>query len=364
MAELNISNATTTNLSGTVQNYSVGAQALDFAGAGEETFWYFKDATKNFGYAKSIPEIFSGLKALTIWTAGKGYEVQPGDMRTKQILEHIDGWGEDTFQQIMQNHIFVKKAIGDAFAEVIREDNEEFGKLINLKPISPERMRTVVNPKGRISGYDVLQSSGEWKRMKKWQIFHSCNDRIADEIHGNSVIDICKWIIDAIHEALADDRMIKHRDLAMGILYADTSNTTKLNDLKARYADAIKKGEVLVLPKNTAELRDSGVKPSDRIAWIQLLKSYLYEVLGVPKIIATSEGYTEAGGKVGFLTFEPTYTNEQTLLEQDLWNQLGIKITFNRPPSLSSFMQESEGKNTGQVSIQQNELTPSMVKNE
>jgi len=68
--------------------------------------------------------------------------------------------------------------------------------------------------------------------------------------------------------------------------------------------------------------------------------------------MATSEGFTEAGGKVGFLTFEPIYTNEQTLLEADLRAQLAIEIKFNRPPSLSGVVSEDEEKNTGQLGIQ------------
>ena len=58
---------------------------------------------------------------------------------------------------------------------------------------------------------------------------------------------------------------------------------------------------------------------------------------------------------MGYLTFEPTYTEEQTLLESDLWNQLAIKLKFNRPPSLSGMMRQDEIKNSGMLGMQQNE---------
>lgn len=355
MAELN-PNSSTTSLNTVVQNYSVGSENLDFVNSEKETYWYFDKAKENFGYYKKIPQLNRAITALSIWTAGKGYTT---DIYHKPILDHITGWGEDSFQQIMMNMIITKKIVGDSFCEIIRDGD----LLINLKPISPERLRIVLNSKGIIKRYDVWTEE-KWKPISKEKILHLCNERIADETHGQSVIELCKWTIDALHEALTDERMIKHRELALGILYADTDKTEKLNELKTRYAEAVKNGEVLVLPKLTAELRDSGVKPQDRIAWINLLENLFYQSVGVPRVIATSENYTEASSKIGFLTFEPIYTNEQTLLEQDLWNQLGIKVTFNRPPSLSNFMQSSENKNTGQVSIQQNELTPSMVKNE
>ena len=48
-------------------------------------------------------------------------------------------------------------------------------------------------------------------------------------------------------------------------------------------------------------------------------------------------------------------------LEDDLWNQQAIKITFNRPPSLGGLQPEiNEGKNTGQVSIQPNDVAADM----
>jgi len=43
---------------------------------------------------------------------------------------------------------------------------------------------------------------------------------------------------------------------------------------------------------------------------------------------------------------------EQKLLEEDLWNQLGIKITFERPASMAPDMAMNEAKNTSQTSFQ------------
>ena len=352
MVELDIAKSSTTDLDTQVDDYSVSPNALDYAGEQKETYWYFSDATKNFGYYKTIPELKKAIDALAIWTAGKGFEVESN--LDKVILEKIEGWGEDTIQAILMNMIVVKKVVGDAFAEVIRNNN---GTLVNIKPISPERVRLVIDPQGRIKRYDVMNKNRKWTAFDTADILHLCNDRIADEIHGTSVIDACKWVIDARNEALTDERMIKHRELALGVLYVDTENTTKRDAIKTQYAQAVKKGEVLVLPKDTAELRDSGINPKDRLNWIQYLENFFYQAVGVPRVIATSENYTEAASKVGFLTFEPIYTSEQTLLEADLWAQLAIRIKFNRPPSLSGMMKESEDKNTGQTSIQPNEVT-------
>ena len=69
---------------------------------------------------------------------------------------------------------------------------------------------------------------------------------------------------------------------------------------------------------------------------------------------------SEVGGKMGHVIFEPIYTKEQTDLEGDLLSQQAIEIKFNRPPSLGGLVQENEAKNTGQTSIQPNDVTANM----
>ena len=66
---------------------------------------------------------------------------------------------------------------------------------------------------------------------------------------------------------------------------------------------------------------------------------------------------------MGHVIFEPIYTKEQVDMENDLWNQLGIRIKFNRPPSLGGMQpQLDESKNTGQVAIQPNDVEASITR--
>lgn len=350
---------TTTTLDSDISDYSVDSKALDYAGAEEETTWTFSEATQNIGYYTSIPELKRAIDSLAVWVAGRGFET---DKSTEIILENITGWGEDTFTSILQSLLIMKKVVGDAFAEIIR--NDETGDLLNLKPISPERMKIIVNRQGIIIRYEHQKINGEWEKFEPTEILHLCNNRIADQIHGTSTIDACKWVIDARNEALEDERKIKHRELALGVLYVDTDDTTKRDEIIKQYGNAVKNGEVLVLPKEVAELKDPGVKPQEKLNWIQYLENFFYQAVGIPRVIATSQDYTEAASKVGYLTFEPIYVNEQTLLEEDLWNQLAIKIKFNRPASLGGTLQQDEAKNTGQLGFQPTETQATITRTE
>ena len=66
MAELNVSSATTTNFTGGVPDFIVNAKNLDAITADQkETYWYFENATKYYGYYLTIPEIYSAAMPAT-----------------------------------------------------------------------------------------------------------------------------------------------------------------------------------------------------------------------------------------------------------------------------------------------------------
>ena len=360
--ETDINQTTTTALDTGVDDYQVDREKIDDAEV-KELEWTNPDWSEYLGYYKNIPEFKEAIRALARWTVGKGYE--PEDNRTKIILENITGWGEDSFQQILTNMIIVKKVNGDAYAEIIRNDK---GTLVNLKPLNPGRMRHIVNSKGFIIRYEEVDAKK--KKTKRTftpdQIFHLCNDRIASEIHGTSAVEAVKWVINARNEAMSDWRRISHRS-TVRVMYVDADDSDKLTQVKDQYKEAINNGEVMLIPakKGEAEFVDYNLPPIDAfIRWIQYLEGFFYQALGVPKAIANTADFTEAASKVGYMTFEPVYTEEQTLLEQDLWNQLAVRIKFNRPPSLAGTLQEDETKNTGQTGFQPADTQASITRTE
>jgi len=354
MAELNPNSATTTNFTSVVPDFIVNAKILDAASADkEEYFWYFDKATQNFGYYSQIPEIFSAANALATWSVSRGWNTEDANLKIQ--LEHVTGMGKDTFAQIMWNHEVVKLIVGDAFAEVKRKDN----KIINIIPISPERIR-IVYKDGRIVRYETWNSD-EWKKIAKEDMLHSSNKRIGDQVHGTSQIDACKWIIDARNEALVDGRLIQNRGKALGIAYYKTDNAGKIAYANSQIEKAVKNGEMVGLPEGTVEIREFPTKSIvDRQTWIAYLENFFYQTFGVPRSIVSSDGTSEVGGKMGHVIFETIYAKEQIDIEEDLWNQQAIKITFNRPPSLGGLVADNMNKSTGDTSIQPNDVSATM----
>lgn len=355
--ETDISKASVTDMNGTVTNFSVSNVTLDEAGMVKETWYDFPDSDKYLKYYKTIPELKKAVDALATWVTSKGYDTNPYH---SVILDHLIGWGEDSASSIFWNLQVQKKIFGDAFAEIIRDDK---GTILNIKPLYPGNMRVVVNGQGIITRYEQRTNVPTApKKFSPDKILHLVNDRVANEIHGTSVIQACQWVIDARNESMADWRRILHRS-TIRVLYVPIDDNPMMAKVKTQYQTAINKGEVVVVPAKPgeAQFQDLDAPPIDAfLRWIQYLEGFFYQAVGIPRVIATSENYTEAASKVGYLTFEPIYTREQTELEYDLWNQCQIKLTFNRPPSLMDTMQQSEAKNTSQTGFQQGDLNPNV----
>jgi hypothetical protein len=354
MADLNLSKTVLSDMANIVEDFAVSSMVTEGPSEQDETYYTNSNWPAWFGYYKTIPELKKAVDALAIWVLGQGYNAEPSD---KVILDHITGWGEDTFTSVLWNMLVVSMVAGDSFAEIIRDKGT--GMLINLRPLDPGSIRIVVNRQGVIKRYEQMSKVKKPDKIfQPAEILHLCNDRVADEIHGVSVVEACKWVIDARNEAMEDWRRILHRS-TIRVMYIDADDTDKLEHVKLEYATAIKNGELMLIPakKGEAEFQDLVVPPIDAfLKWIQYNENFFYQTVGIPKVIASSENYTEASSKVGYLTFEPVYTSKQVELEGDLWNQLKIKIKFNRPPSLAGAMQRSEAKNTVQTGFQPNDV--------
>ena len=124
MAEYNLSRGTTTDFTNQVEDFIVDAKALDVANPNQEEFyWFFSEATTNFGYYFSIPEIYSAANALATWAFGKGWETKDEtvDFPLKEITPTKVVFEGITFEKVGDNqlNIFV--------------DIEENGKIETVK---------------------------------------------------------------------------------------------------------------------------------------------------------------------------------------------------------------------------------------
>ena len=81
--------------------------------------------------------------------------------------------------------------------------------MINLKPLDPSIVGIVQNRKGIITHYNIYSKTDNKKflfKLQPEQVFHQSRNRIADEIHGTSLVDTLEWVATAKEEAERDWR--------------------------------------------------------------------------------------------------------------------------------------------------------------
>lgn len=354
MADLNLSRATTVGLN-TIPDFIMDAKALDVDNSSGETITYFENAVTDQGYYANDPIVFSAANGIGTWGFKQGWDSD--DPSTVVEFEHFTGRGNETFAQIMWNHEVMKLVVGDAFAEIIW--NKDDTLILNLVPIGPERVR-IISKAGRILRYEAWDGD-TWKKIPKENMYHSSNKRIGDQIHGTSQITAIRKSIDARQEAEADERTIKHRDKAIGIVKYKTNNQGKIDIANKAIKDAISNGDMIGIPDDTADFEAFPVKSSeDRQNWIQSRENHTYATLGVPRNMITADGTTEVGAIGGHLIFEVTAGAEALEEEQNIWSQMARKINFTRSISLAPNAQQNQAANTGTTQIQPQEATPSV----
>ena len=365
MSDTNISKATASNMTDRVENFSVGTKQTDAATGQKETEWINAKAPQYLGYYKTIPELHVAVNTIATYTVGKGFTT---DNYTDIILGHITGWGEDTFNSIAWNLLVCKKIYGDAFAEIMRSD--EIGELINLKVLDPASIKIIVDDKGIIKRYEQIDktplSARTIQKFEPNEILHLSNNRIADQIHGTSIIDAVEWCILAKNEAMADEKKLMHRNVKPIIMFKlDTDNQAKIDEFIPKMDACVNKGENIYVPKGNVEFEIISVPENATLnprPWIEYLDNFFYQAVGVPKvIIGGGLGMTEATVKVEFLSFSQIWKREQQEFMADLWNQLGIQIKLIEAASLENELLSDQSKDIQTGIIKPNEMQPQMT---
>ena len=349
MARLDFDNADITDMTNVVSDYSVPEETTDGIQEAGETVIDYPKFTQWYAYYKFLPHFQTPINNFVDFMVGMGIEDEESAGASLKIIR---GMGEDSFISLLWNHLVVEIFNGDAFAEIIRDGED----LINLKPLDPSSIRTILNRKGIIVRYEQMTKTGKKPRkIDKDNMFHTMSNRIADNGKGIAMAETVEWILLALNQALDDNKVVMHRNkMPLRIIEVDFNDATKIAKLKKDYADLINKDEVMVVPKGNVEIKDFVMTPQNVLEWIGLLERTLEKLLGVPSVQVSNA--SEAGSKIGFMTFTPTFTRRVNEFISDVWNQLALKFTLKKPPSLESELQQTEQKNSSQIGFQPNDI--------
>ena len=350
MAEMDVTTSVASDLKNAITEYSVDEQHTEGATDQKETTWMDTDFGQNLGYYNDIPEVESVIDVKALWVMGRGYIA---DETTTMILDTIKGNGFDTFNSILENLERTKDIGGNSYGEII---TNEKGILINLKPLDPEVMRHVANPEGIIIRFEQTAKVGKGKpvgevvrEFKPEDIFYLARNRVADEIHGNTMIKRLANIILAKNEAMEIQKQINQRFAKpRWIIKLTTDIPSEIATEKAKWDKANAGGENMYVPMGSVEVEQMAISPNATINLqtnIDNLDAKFYESANCPKIIVGgSGGFTDAAVKTAYLAFEQNIRARQLYVEEQVLNQLNLVINLEMAASLSNDMLSDEAK--------------------
>ena len=79
--------------------------------------------------------------------------------------------------------------------------------------------------------------------------------------------------------------------------------------------------------------------------WRDDLRNKFYRAIGLPQVVPGAGGQsTESESKVIYLAFERIVHHEQKYIEDQIWQQLYLKIKLIPPATLSANLQQDQGK--------------------
>ena len=333
------------------QNKTLFPSSYTVTSAGETTESSYQNTNwlTQHGAYQEISEIGGMIDRKAQYVVGKGFKVKGGLLSKggkKKALENIRGNGLDSFNSIMYNNVRTYTIGGDSFNEIIKTKR---GELRNLKPLNPSTVKVHANDKGIITGYEVFPvftnpigtTENASVMFKPEDIFHLPYNRIADQIHGQSVIDKLMPIIEMRGEAMRDMRVVFHRYVKPLIISSvDTDNVAEITAYKNKLDDAMEKGENMVVPAGVLENMERVSIPQfstlDPLPWLKLLQNEFLKAEGIPRVVlGVGEAGTEAESKIIYLSWQQIVEFNQMFIEEQIKNQLGIEIEFEFPADIS-----------------------------
>lgn len=357
-----ISSADTTNFSAKSYEDTASAQdptlypssyTVDLASSTTQNEYQNTLFSEQLGAYLQVSELAGLIERKAQFVVGKGYKIKNNKGKAKHI-ESIKGNGLDSFNTIMYNAVRTYTIGGDFFAEIIRNKR---GEIKNLKPLNPSSVKVIANNRGVITNYR-LYPQGEVLAENKAQtfsaedIFHLAYNRIADQIHGQSLVKKLMPIIAMRREAMNDLRVVFHRYVKpLWIFSVDTDDTTQVTNFKNKIDNTIEKAENLVVPKDTVDNIERISIPQfstlDPLPWVKLLQAEFLKAEGVPEVIMGESGKaSEAESKILYLAWQQVVEFNQMFLEEQLKAQLGLEISFEFPASIAPELIKDEKKDS------------------
>lgn len=270
-----------------------------------------------------------------------------------RMLENIRGRNGETFKQVLANMYKIAYICGDAYAEIIwDEDGPEAGLIERLEILPSDNIRQCV-VKGEIIRYEELDGYGTW--TPKWsakdgtltRIFHVRYNPRGAQSHGIGMVEALNNILLSREQLMQVGQDIYERmSQPKQMLLANTSNDDALQMIR----NAIKAagetwGGVAVVPGRLVDRIETltlspSLKPQE---FLDYLDKEIFKATATPEIVlGTGYSTSEEDAKTRIAGFMGSIRYDQEVWEDDVKRQLFTQIWPNSAPEIEfAFTQEA-----------------------
>src|SRR3990167_10003426 len=167
-------------------------------------------------------------------------------------------------------------------------------------------------------------------------------------------------VLKAEEESFSDGKKLIRRLARPLILFKlKTDVDSKIDKFIKKMDEALDKGEHGVyIPddENSVSYEVIQVNPSSLIMdWRNDTRNKFYRTIGLPQIIPGAGGQsTESESKVIIFAFENINARDQRFLEEQIWNQLGMRINIIPADSIMPDLNMDQQKDRGGIGVQLN----------
>lgn len=258
-----------------------------------------------------------------------------------KILEDMRGRGHESFKQIMANMYKVAWICGDAYAEILFDEDD---KPYDLVILPSDNIRQVVK-KGKIIRYEEIDGSAKWQPH---QIFHWKYKPRGAQTHGIGMVETLNNILIEYEQMIQlGSEMYRKTTNPKQMILVNSDNLQKIQTVR----DAVKEagdtwGGVMVLPKTLIEpddIKDITLSPTLKPGeWLDKLKAEVFQSTATPELIlGTGYSTSEEDAKTRIAGFTGSIRDDQEDGEESLRIQFIAQIFPENQPNIE-FSYESE----------------------
>lgn len=306
---------------------------------------YMADFLKWKGYYDQIPILRSTINAVADATAASWDTKGKNADTMKAVLKNFDGNGKETFKTLMVNAIKTGMLCGDAYFEIV--PNEDLG-IENLVMLPSNNIRIIIK-NGRIKRYEevsapVGENAARWKPQ---EIFHYVNNPIGAMVHGTSDVEPLQNLLVYLKQVQTDLGDIMHNySIPKEIVEVDTDDPTEMANLKSEYMSMKNRGyKIVFVPKDAMKVSAfSAAIDLDPANWHRLIIEQILASMRVPDLaLGTGTVNSEESARMKYSGFRQLVRMKQQLLEEQLERQLFPQIYPEDTPKIEfSFAAEPQ----------------------